>query len=63
MKCVVTGKETNNKWRGYPLCREVIQMAKETEGKNGFQGCTIRERIIIIQRRWKERVEEEAGLK
>lgn len=63
MKCYVTGAETNNKWKGYPLCREVVELAKKLEGENGFLGTTMRERIIMLQQRWKERVAEETQAK
>lgn len=62
MKCIVTGKETNNKWKGFVVCKEVIELAKKMEGEEGFLGCTLRERVIIIKQRWDDRVKEEAGI-
>lgn len=60
MKCLITGVETNNKWRGHPLCREIVQLAKEMENQPGFHFKTMRERILKLGEQWKERVREEA---
>jgi hypothetical protein len=62
MKCIVTGKETNNKWKNFPICKEVIELAKLMKGENGFLDCSMRERIMILKQRWDDRVAEEAGL-
>lgn len=61
MKCLVTGVETNNKWRGHPLCREVVEMSKAMENEVGFQGKNMRQRLIKLQDQWNERVAKEAG--
>jgi hypothetical protein len=63
MKCIVTGAETNNKWKGHPICKEVIDLAKSLEGENGFLDTTLRERIIMIRQQWRKRVAEEADAK
>lgn len=60
MKCIVTGKETNYKWKGFVVCKEAIQLAKQMEGENGFLDTTMKERLRILQQRWKERVKQEA---
>lgn len=61
MKCLVTGVETNNKWKNLPVCTEVIKLAKAMQDEEGFKGCSQRERIIILKQRWDERAKEEAG--
>jgi hypothetical protein len=60
MKCIVTGKETNNKWKGFPICKEAIELARLMEGQEGFLHKTMRKRLQILQQRWQERVREEA---
>lgn len=63
MKCIITGKETNNKWRGYVICKEMVDLAKQMEGENGFLDTTLRERILILSQRWNDRAKEEADKK
>lgn len=60
MKCIVTGRETNNKWKNFPICKEIVELAKNLEGENGFLDTTLRERILILAHRWNDRVVEEA---
>ena len=59
MKCIITGAETENKWRGFPIKKEFVQLAKFMENEEGFKDCTMRERIIILQQRWRDRIKEE----
>lgn len=28
MKCIITGTETDNKWNGFPICKNAIAQAK-----------------------------------
>lgn len=61
MKCLVTGVETNNKWKNFPICKEAVELAKLLKDENGFKDTTLRERIVILKQRWDERVSEEVG--
>lgn len=60
MKCIVTGKETSNKWKNFPICKEFVLLAKQMEGENGFLDTTLRERLQILKQRWDDRVLEES---
>ena len=62
MKCIITGLETNNKWKNFPICREAVELAKDMEGEETFLGCNMRERLIILGQRWGDRVAEEADI-
>lgn len=61
MKCLITGIETKNKWRGHPLCRDIVDLAKEMRGSEpGFMSLTLREALVKLDEQWKKRVKEEA---
>lgn len=61
MKCLITGTETNNKWRGHPLCRDIVDLAKEMrKSEPGFMRSTMREALVKLDEQWKKRVNEEA---
>lgn len=62
MKCLITGMETNNKWRNHPLCRDIIDLAKvmRTEDPD-FQKLTMRAALVKLDEQWKKRVHEEAA--
>lgn len=59
MKCTITGVDTNNKWRGYPLCKEILDLAKLMEDEVGFTNISFRQRLIKLSDRWAERKAEE----
>lgn len=61
MKCLITGTETNNKWRGHPLCRDIIDLAREMreELANGGRPLTTRQALVKLGEQWKKRINEE----
>lgn len=44
MKCTVTGIETENKYKGIPICREVMDIVKNLRAKNPKM--SLREAIV-----------------
>lgn len=34
MKCIITGLDTDNKWKGFPISKQALEDAKETQKKD-----------------------------
>jgi len=50
MKCVISGMETNNKWKGTPIAKEFMEAAKELRADRKF--LTIRESLQEVQKQF-----------
>lgn len=48
-RCNITGNETNDKWNGFFICREMREMAKEMAADKGI---TMRKAMIRLQKTW-----------
>jgi hypothetical protein len=61
LKCLITGIETNNKWRNHPLCRDIVDLAKVMKAEDpSFCRLTMRQALVKLDEQWRARVEEEA---
>jgi hypothetical protein len=55
-KCLISGVETNFKWKNKPLDRWFVNKAKEF--KKEFPDLTTREILIKLQNQWREELNE-----
>lgn len=62
MKCIVTGTETDHKWDGRPLCKNVLVDAKKYRDKfnadNSFTKMTLRDAIIEVGKEFQKSLKE-----
>lgn len=61
MKCLITGMETNNKWRNHPLCKDIIDLARVMREEDPeFKKLTLRGALVKLDEQWRKRATEEA---
>ena len=59
MRCIITGMETNNKWKGYAICKEMVDTAKELIADQPRR-YTMRTALQHLQSEWRKEQLKEA---
>ena len=58
MKCMITKIETKNKWKGIPICSEMVAEAKKLMDQ--FPHLTRRDALIKLQAEWDRQFKQKA---